>query len=79
MLVNRLSLISKRLITPVRFEFSQKTWEKIPRYWNLKNTKEEKRMLHGKHMNPFPKYLFNFNDTLAIPGVTDGKSLFDLY
>lgn len=57
----------------MRFEFSQKTWEYMPKHWNLKNTKQEKRMLHGKQMNFFPKYAFNFNDTLNIPGITDDK------
>ena len=59
------------------YAFTQVDWEHIPKLWNLKNTKAEKRILYGKD-GFLPKYITDLNDTLKLPGVGSDR-LFILY
>ena len=62
----------------ISYPFSQKTWEKIPRPWNVHLEKKHKDMLNRADLKPFPKFLVHYKDTLTIPGM-DHMDLFNMY
>ena len=55
------------------YSFTQVDWEHIPKHWNLKNSKKEKRMLYSNKEGYLPKYITDLNDTLKLPGIAEDR------